>query len=100
MQYMIGNGENMYDFTYVGNVVQAHLLAAEKLTLASPIAGQAYFITNQARPSLRHITHSLLTCVFRSPGSSGISQEICWKDLAMRGRTSSMATSCASVTVG
>ena len=60
MQYMIGSGENMYDFTYVGNVVQAHLLAAEKLTLASPIAGQAYFITNQARPSLCHITHSLL----------------------------------------
>lgn len=35
------------DFTYVENVVYAHLLAAEKLSLRSPVAGQAYFITNQ-----------------------------------------------------
>ena len=46
-QYMIGDGENLMDFTYVGNVVQAHLLAAEKLQPGSPVAGQAYFITNQ-----------------------------------------------------
>jgi len=35
------------DFTYVGNVALAHILAAERLSLKSPLAGQAYFITNQ-----------------------------------------------------
>jgi len=35
------------EFTYVGNVVHAHLVAAERLSLDSPVAGQAFFITNQ-----------------------------------------------------
>ena len=47
MKYVIGNGENLMDFTYVGNVAQAHLEAAEALTLTSPLAGSSYFITNE-----------------------------------------------------
>ncbi|GMH43010.1 hypothetical protein BSKO_10932 [Bryopsis sp. KO-2023] len=47
MKYIIGDGENQMDFTYVGNVAQAHIDAAEKLTLESPLAGKPYFITNQ-----------------------------------------------------
>jgi sterol-4alpha-carboxylate 3-dehydrogenase (decarboxylating) len=46
MKYMIGNGRNVMDFTYVGNVAQAHLEAADKLALGSPVAGRPYFITN------------------------------------------------------
>jgi nucleoside-diphosphate-sugar epimerase len=34
------------DFTYVGNLVDALLLADERLTVDSPSAGQAYFVTN------------------------------------------------------
>lgn len=34
------------DFTYVDNLVDALLLADERLTPGSPVAGQAYFITN------------------------------------------------------
>ncbi|XP_054756048.2 sterol-4-alpha-carboxylate 3-dehydrogenase, decarboxylating-like [Lytechinus pictus] len=44
---MIGNGENLVDFTYVDNVVHGHILAAEKL-LSHPdsVGGKSFFITN------------------------------------------------------
>lgn len=50
MKYIIGNGKNKCDWTYVGNVAYAHLLAAEALddpVRAAKVAGKAYFITNQ-----------------------------------------------------
>lgn len=46
MKYIIGSGDNLVEFTYVGNVAQAHLQAAEALDLDSRVAGEAYFITN------------------------------------------------------
>lgn len=46
-KYMIGDGCNLVDFTYVGNVAYAHLLAAVQLEAGSPAAGNAYFITNR-----------------------------------------------------
>ncbi|KAF4961135.1 hypothetical protein FSARC_10257 [Fusarium sarcochroum] len=52
----VGNNNNLFDFTYVGNVAHAHLLAAQLLlvTAASPtipldherVDGEAFFITN------------------------------------------------------
>ncbi|KAG9478325.1 sterol-4-alpha-carboxylate 3-dehydrogenase, decarboxylating [Eleutherodactylus coqui] len=46
MKFMIGNGENLVDFTYVENVVHGHILAAEYLQKDSPLCGKAYHITN------------------------------------------------------
>ncbi|KAH8654970.1 3-beta hydroxysteroid dehydrogenase/isomerase family-domain-containing protein [Tricladium varicosporioides] len=54
LKFQIGNGENLFDFTYVENIVHAHILAAQCLlkTLAEPIAGvesaagQGFIITN------------------------------------------------------
>lgn len=46
MKYVIGSGRNEMDWTYVGNVAQAHIEAADALSLDSPLAGKAYFITN------------------------------------------------------
>lgn len=43
---MCSNGKNLSDFTYVGNVVASHLLAAEHLTPGSVACGKAYIITN------------------------------------------------------
>lgn len=45
-RYILGNGNNVVDYTYVGNVAYAHLLAAVNLTPDSKLNGQAYFITN------------------------------------------------------
>jgi len=45
--HMIGEGHNITDFTYIDNVVHAHLLAAKALKPSNAIAaGQVYFITN------------------------------------------------------
>lgn len=46
-KYMIGDGGNVVDFTYVGNVAYAHALAAVQLAPGAAIDGNAYFITNR-----------------------------------------------------
>ncbi|KAK1386512.1 3beta-hydroxysteroid-dehydrogenase/decarboxylase [Heracleum sosnowskyi] len=49
-KFIIGDGNNMYDFTYVENVAHAHICAERALAADGPVAvkaaGQAYFITN------------------------------------------------------
>ncbi|XP_013930341.1 PREDICTED: sterol-4-alpha-carboxylate 3-dehydrogenase, decarboxylating [Thamnophis sirtalis] len=46
MKFVIGNGKNLVDFTYVENVVHGHILAAEQLQRESPLCGKAFHITN------------------------------------------------------
>ncbi|KAG7241900.1 hypothetical protein INR49_024870 [Caranx melampygus] len=46
MKFIIGDGSNLVDFTYVENVVHGHILAAERLRPDSPICGKPYHITN------------------------------------------------------
>lgn len=47
LRFSVGlNNDKLSDFTYVTNVVDALLAAEERLSLDSPVAGQAYFITN------------------------------------------------------
>ncbi|XP_023728278.1 3beta-hydroxysteroid-dehydrogenase/decarboxylase isoform X1 [Lactuca sativa] len=49
-KFMIGDGKNMYDFTYVENVAHAHVCAERALasggTVSKRASGEAYFITN------------------------------------------------------
>lgn len=49
-KFIIGDGNNMYDFTYVENVAHAHICAERALAsvgnVAERAAGEAYFITN------------------------------------------------------
>ncbi|XP_020251975.1 3beta-hydroxysteroid-dehydrogenase/decarboxylase [Asparagus officinalis] len=49
-KYIIGDGNNLYDFTYVENVAYGHVCAERTLAAGGPraekAAGQAYFITN------------------------------------------------------
>jgi sterol-4alpha-carboxylate 3-dehydrogenase (decarboxylating) len=43
----LGDNTNLFDYTYVENVADAHLVAAAKLrTNPTAVAGQAFFITN------------------------------------------------------
>nr|XP_020470306.1 sterol-4-alpha-carboxylate 3-dehydrogenase, decarboxylating [Monopterus albus] len=46
MKFIIGDGTNLVDFTFVENVVHGHILAAERLKPDSPICGKPYNITN------------------------------------------------------
>ncbi|KAI9310799.1 3-beta hydroxysteroid dehydrogenase/isomerase family-domain-containing protein [Dichotomocladium elegans] len=46
-RFQIGDNTSLMDFTYVGNIAYAHVLAAEKLVdPKSPVAGQAFNLTN------------------------------------------------------
>ncbi|KAK1313645.1 3beta-hydroxysteroid-dehydrogenase/decarboxylase isoform 2 [Acorus calamus] len=49
-KFIVGDGNNMYDFTYVENVAHGHICAEQALAsggvVAERAAGQAYFITN------------------------------------------------------
>nr|XP_009765316.1 PREDICTED: 3beta-hydroxysteroid-dehydrogenase/decarboxylase isoform 1-like [Nicotiana sylvestris] len=49
-KFIIGDGNNMYDFTYVENVAHAHVCAERALAsggaVAEKAAGNAYFVTN------------------------------------------------------
>lgn len=45
--FVIGDGENLWDVTYVGNVAEAHVLAVENLLSSSTAAGEAIFISNE-----------------------------------------------------
>ncbi|XP_051137793.1 3beta-hydroxysteroid-dehydrogenase/decarboxylase-like [Andrographis paniculata] len=49
-KFIIGKGNNMYDFTYVENVAHAHVCAERALASGGKVSekasGQAYFITN------------------------------------------------------
>uniref|UniRef100_A0ABI0NK50 NAD(P) dependent steroid dehydrogenase-like n=1 Tax=Bos taurus TaxID=9913 RepID=A0ABI0NK50_BOVIN len=46
MKFMIGNGKNLVDFTFVENVVHGHILAAEHLSQDTALGGKAFHITN------------------------------------------------------
>ncbi|XP_047391936.1 sterol-4-alpha-carboxylate 3-dehydrogenase, decarboxylating isoform X3 [Sciurus carolinensis] len=46
MKFMIGNGKNLVDFTFVENVVHGHILAAEHLSRDAALGGKAFHITN------------------------------------------------------
>lgn len=41
----VGDGHNLIDIIYVANAAEAHLQAADALTPGSPVAGQAYFLS-------------------------------------------------------
>jgi sterol-4alpha-carboxylate 3-dehydrogenase (decarboxylating) len=46
LKFAVGREVKYSDFTYISNLVDALLLADEKLTPGSGVAGQAYFVTN------------------------------------------------------
>ncbi|MDH3390700.1 MAG: NAD-dependent epimerase/dehydratase family protein [Desulfobulbaceae bacterium] len=41
----VGNGQNMVDISYIDNVADAHILAAENLNSSATASGNAYFIS-------------------------------------------------------
>jgi sterol-4alpha-carboxylate 3-dehydrogenase (decarboxylating) len=61
MKFMIGDGKNIVDFTYVDNVVQGHLLAAKNLNVNSQICGQAYNITNDEPVEFGYYINQVVT---------------------------------------
>jgi nucleoside-diphosphate-sugar epimerase len=46
MKYIIGSGKNLMDFTYVGNVAQAHLLVSALLAPTTSLQWMQYLLSN------------------------------------------------------
>jgi sterol-4alpha-carboxylate 3-dehydrogenase (decarboxylating) len=44
--FVVGDGLNLWDVTYVTNIADAHVLAAENLASLQTAAGEAFFIQN------------------------------------------------------
>lgn len=53
--YIIGDGNNLWDVTYVTNVADAHVLAAENLVSSKTAAGEAFFIQNNEPITFRDL---------------------------------------------
>lgn len=51
--FILGTGEGLCDFTYVDNIADAHVLAAENLVSTKTAAGEAFFISNAEPISFR-----------------------------------------------
>ncbi len=56
----VGGGGNLVDTTYIDNVVDAHMLAAEKMEPGARCAGRAYFISNGDPWPLKKIVNGIL----------------------------------------
>ena len=45
--FIVGDGNNVYEFLYIDTAVDAHILAVENLLSSKTAAGHAFFISNQ-----------------------------------------------------
>ncbi|MBI2645951.1 MAG: NAD-dependent epimerase/dehydratase family protein [Deltaproteobacteria bacterium] len=69
---IIGDGKNLTDISYVENVAQAHLLAADALTSTSRVCGKAYYIT-QGKPV---VMWEWMNLVLKGAGIAPLTQHI------------------------
>jgi nucleoside-diphosphate-sugar epimerase len=54
--WVVGDGTNLWDVTYVENVADAHVLAAENLMSSKTAAGEVFFIQNNEPIPFRDFT--------------------------------------------
>ncbi|GAB4452487.1 MAG: NAD-dependent epimerase/dehydratase family protein [Anaerolineae bacterium] len=69
----VGDGRNRIDATYVEDAARAHLLAADALTPGSPLAGRAYFISQDEPVNLWDFVNEIFTRLDIPPVRRGIS---------------------------
>lgn len=93
--WRVGDGRNMVDTVYVENAARAHLQAADALKPGSPVAGQAYFIS-QGEPvncwgwlneivAMAGLPTIGKTLSYRAAWTMGIAYEIAYGLLRLRG---------------
>lgn len=70
---LVGDGSNLIDTVYIDNAVDAHLLAAERMTPDSPSAGKAYFITNDDPRPVKEIINGFVAAAGLEPVEKTIS---------------------------
>lgn len=81
--FIVGDGSNRADVTYVENVAQAHQLASEKLIEGSPVCGKAYFITNDEPVHVWNFINRIVTGVGMQPVTRKMSYRFAYAAGAM-----------------
>ena len=74
----VGPGDNLISMSYVENAAHAHLLAADRLALGSPVAGQAYFINEPEPVNLWQWIDELLALAGLPPVQKSISRSMAY----------------------
>jgi len=74
----VGSGKNLIDITYVENAADAHLQAADRLSLDSPIGGQAFFISQGEPVNCWEWIDELLVLAGLEPVKKSISAQAAW----------------------
>ena len=59
----VGDGTNKVDLTYVEDAARAHLLAADALQPGSPVAGSAYFVTQDEPTNAWGFVNTVITAL-------------------------------------
>lgn len=65
--WIVGDGSNLVDTTYIENAAAAHLLACDRLEPGARCAGRPYFITNGEPRPLREILDGILQAAGEPP---------------------------------
>ncbi|HRV08237.1 MAG TPA: NAD-dependent epimerase/dehydratase family protein [Acidobacteriota bacterium] len=92
----IGREDKLVDFTYVDNAAEAHVLAAEKIEVGSPVSGKVYFISQGEPMPVWTFIARVLECASAPPlrpgavpaGPAwllGAAMEAIWKILPLPG---------------
>lgn len=75
----VGDGRNLVSISYVENAAHAHLLAADRLTPQSPLAGRAYFINEPEPVNLWSWIDELLSRAGLPPVRKSLSAAAAWR---------------------
>ncbi len=74
----IGAGQAIFGHVYVGNLVHAHILAAEALDDGSPVAGQCYFIDDGRPQNFFAFFLPIISALGHNPRHNRISQPVAY----------------------
>ena len=74
----IGNRSNLVDTVYVDNAARAHLQAADTLSPGSPVAGKAYFISNNEPLPLWEMVNRILAAAGVPPVTRSIPPQLAY----------------------
>jgi nucleoside-diphosphate-sugar epimerase len=75
----IGDGKNLIDTVYVENAAAAHLMAADSLSPGSPVAGKAYFISQDEPVNCWEWVNRLLSLSGLPPVTKSMSFATAWR---------------------
>lgn len=74
----VGKGQNLVDMIYVENAAEAHLQACDALRPGSPVAGQAYFLSNGEPVNCWGWINELLTLAGQAPVTRSLGYDVAW----------------------